>query len=131
MEKDDRYYVPRYEWERGQGKLNQRINEVDQKHSNLNSRLSTKIELQTQLQQQTLDKQSESNEYLKSLNITMSEFGQRVVDLEYKTSANIEDIAEVKNIVEQRKKDNKDIWVAIIGGIAVLGSAALGLAQLL
>ncbi|MCD8897863.1 hypothetical protein [Mammaliicoccus sciuri] len=103
MEKDN-YYVPRHEWERSRGKLNQRINEVDQKHTNLNHRLANKIELQTQLQQQTLDKQSETNEHLKNLTVTMSGFGERVVELEYQTKSNVEDIKEVKETIKERKK---------------------------
>ncbi|MBV5103459.1 hypothetical protein [Mammaliicoccus sciuri] len=130
MEKDN-YYVPRHEWERSRGKLNQRINEVDQKHTNLNHRLANKIELQTQLQQQTLDKQSETNEHLKNLTVTMSGFGERVVELEYQTKSNVEDIKEVKETIKERKKGNVEIYVALIGGITTIVAAAFGLAQLL
>ena len=130
MEKDN-YYVPRHEWERSRGKLNQRINEVDQKHTNLNHRLANKIELQTQLQQQTLDKQSETNEHLKNLTVTMSGFGERVVELEYQTKSNVEDIKEVKETIKERKKGNVEIYVALIGGITTIVAAEFGLAQLL
>jgi len=36
---DEDKYVLRYEWERGQGKLHQRINDIDNKHMSLHNDL--------------------------------------------------------------------------------------------
>lgn len=128
LEKDD-YYVPRHEWEKSRGRIHERINEVDAQHKDNYRILERRIDKQTLLQEQSLKEQSETNKGVQKLNTTMEKFTERVVDLEYKTKSNLEDIEEIRSAVQERKKDSVQIWVAVIGAIAVLGSAAIGLAQ--
>ena len=61
---DENKYVLRHEWERSRGKINERINEVDKKHTDNFNGLLNKVDRQTLLQEKAFESQSRSEKHL-------------------------------------------------------------------
>lgn len=76
-------YVLRHEWERSRGKLNERINEVGNKHTDNFNSLLNKVDRQTLLQEKAFESQSRSEKHLEKMSESLATVGTRVTDLEY------------------------------------------------
>lgn len=124
---EDKYYVPRHEWERGQGKLNQRINEVDTRHKDNYNQLLNKVEKQTLYQKQQFESQARSEKHLESMSESMSNVGTRITDLEYESKTHSKDIQGLMGTLDQKAKGNTQIIVAWIGVAAVVLPALITL----
>ena len=51
-------YVLRHEWEKSRGKIHERINEVDKKHTDRFNSLLNKVDRQTWLQEKSVESQA-------------------------------------------------------------------------
>ena len=102
MESDDRY-VLRHEWERGQGKTYEKINEVDRKHTESIAALNNKVDRQTVLQEKAFESQSRSEKHLEKISESMGNMGERVNDLEYETKTNMKELSTVKQDIDSKK----------------------------
>lgn len=122
-------FVPRHEWERSRGKINQKINEVDAKHTENYNILNNKIDKQTLLQEQSIQEQKDATSELKEINKSLTGFNTRVIDLEYKTKENSKEINSVKGSLDERQKSNTNIITATITVIGSIIVAIIGLAQ--
>lgn len=120
-------YVLRHEWERGQGKLNQRINEVDSKHKDNYNQLLNKVDRQTLYQKQQFESQKRSEKHLESMSESMSNVGTRLTDLEYESKTHSKDIQGLMGTLDQKAKGNTQIIVAWIGVAAVVLPALITL----
>lgn len=129
MENDDRY-VLRHEWERGQGKTYEKINEVDRKHTESIAALNNKVDRQTVLQEKAFESQTRSEKHLEKISESMGNMGKRVNDLEYETKTNMKELSTVKQDIDTKKTGNTQIIVAWIGILGPVIVAAIGLAQL-
>lgn len=82
---DENKYVLRHEWERSRGKINERINEVDKKHTDNFNGLLNKVDRQTLLQEKSFESQARSEKHLEKMSESLATVGTRVTDLEYET----------------------------------------------
>ena len=122
-------FVPRHEWERSRGQINEKINEVDAKHTENYNILNNKIDRQTLLQEQSIQEQKDATSELKEINKSLTGFNTRVIDLEYKTKENSKEINSVKGSLDERQKSNTNIITATITVIGSIIVAIIGLAQ--
>ena len=118
---DEDKYVLRHEWERSRGKLNERINEVDNKHTDNFNSLLNKVDRQTLLQEKAFESQARSEKHLEKMSESLSTVGTRVTDLEYETKSH-EEIKNLQGTVEAEAKGNREVigyWLGFAGVILV------------
>ena len=119
---DEDKYVLKYEWEKTKGKLHERINEVDNKHTaNFNSLLN-KVDRQTLLQEKAFESQARSEKHLEKMSESLSTVGTRVTDLEYETKSHEKEIKSLQGTVEAEAKGNREVigyWLGFAGVVLV------------
>ena len=125
----DERYVLRHELEQTKGTLHKRINQVDSKHDDKHSDL--KLLLHTFMEsQKPLNKTLESIDgKMETLNITMSGYRDRIVDIEYEQKDQSKRLKGIEETQKIKKDQNTKIIIALIGAVSTLGAAAFGLAQ--
>lgn len=116
------YYVPRHEFEKSNGRLHQRINEVDQKHDDKNHSLEIAVVAMTEINKQMVEGNKDIKVELVKLNGTMSKQNDEIKEIKYKTEKNTEDIEEskedlkvYKEEVKKRQKDNTTLFKWFLG----------------
>ena len=126
---DEDKYVLRYEWERGQGKIHQRINDIDNKHMNLHNDLKLLVTRLNDSNDTLIKSQMTTNETLNKINNNLTGFNDRIKDVEYTSDTTVKRLDTIESTVSERKKGNIQIWVAIIGAIAVVIGGAFSFAS--
>lgn len=126
---DEDKYVLRYEWERGQGKIHQRINDIDNKHMNLHNDLKLLVTRLNDSNDTLIKSQMTTNETLNKINNNLTGFNDRIKDVEYISDTTVKRLDTIESTVSERKKGNIQIWVAIIGAIAVVIGGAFSFAS--
>lgn len=120
---DDKY-VSKHEWEIGRGKLHERINEIDQKHTENYNKMLRAMDRQTLLQENALESQKKSENYLETMSGNLKHMIDRVVDLEYRTKDNEDSLESIKKTIDEEKKGNREVlitWIGVVGlGISPL-----------
>ena len=119
---DENKYVLRNEWERSRGKINERINQVDKKHTDNFNGLLNKIDRQTLLQEKAFESQSRSEKHLEKMSESLSMVGTRVTDLEYTTKDHEKEIKDLQGTVEAEAKGNREVigyWLGFAGVVLV------------
>lgn len=120
-------YILRHEYERGQGKVHERINEVDNRHKDNYNQLLNKVDRQTIYQKQQFESQERSEKHLESMSHSMSKVGTRLTDLEYESKSHSKDIQGLMGTLDKKAKGNTQIIVAWIGVAAVVLPALITL----
>ncbi|MCD8825442.1 hypothetical protein OXR01_12890 [Staphylococcus gallinarum] len=120
-------YVLRHEWENSRGKIHQRINDVDKKHTDSYNQLLNKVDQQTLLQQKSFESQEKSEKHLEKISESLTTVGTRVTDLEYKTQAHGEKITSLQGQLDAETKGNRDVLIKIIGTAGVVIVPLIGL----
>lgn len=113
-------YVLRHEWENSRGKIHQRINDVDSKHTDLHNQLLSKVDRQTLLQEKSFESQERSEKHLEKMSESLSTVGTKVTDLEYESKANKKDIESLQGTLREKTKGNTQVIVAWIGVAGVV-----------
>lgn len=126
---DEDKYVLRYEWEKSKGKMHERINEVDNKHINLHNDLKLLVTRLNDSNDTLIKSQTTTNETLNKINDNLTGFNDRIKDVEYTSDTTIKRLDTIENSVSERQKGNIQIWVAIIGAIAVVIGGAFSFAS--
>lgn len=120
-------YVLRHEWENSRGKIHQRINDVDKKHTDSYNQLLNKVDQQTLLQQKSFESQEKSEKHLEKISDSLTTVGTRVTDLEYKTQAHGEKITNLQGQLDAEMKGNRDVLMKMIGTAGVILVPLIGL----
>ncbi|MCE4960567.1 hypothetical protein [Staphylococcus chromogenes] len=126
---DENKYVLRHEWESSRGKIYEKINENDRKHTEALNNLEKTVDRQTILQERSFESQERSEKHLEKLNTTMENFGRDFNDVKYKVQSHDEKLQSVQSIISDKQKGNVQITTAIISGVFMVIVAAIGLAQ--
>ena len=119
MEENDKY-VLKHEFESARGKLHERINDVDNKHTNNFHELVRRLDRQNSTQENMLKSQERSETILESIRGSLEGLGGRVLDLEYRTKDNEEGISSISQRVEAEKKGNREVLIAWIGFLGLI-----------
>ncbi|MDU0480633.1 hypothetical protein [Staphylococcus chromogenes] len=128
---DENKYVLRHEWENARGKIYEKINENDRKHTEALNKLEKTVDRQTLLQERSFESQERSEKHLEKLNTTMENFGNDFTKVKYKVQSHDEKLKSVQGIMSEKQKGNVQITTAIISGVFMVIVAAIGLAQYL
>lgn len=120
-------YVLRHEWENSRGKIHQRINDVDKKHTDSYNQLLNKVDQQTLLQQKSFESQEKSEKHLEKISDSLTTVGTRVTDLEYKAQAHGEKITNLQGQLDTEMKGNRDVLIKMIGTAGVIVVPLIGL----
>lgn len=115
-------YVLRHEWENSRGKIHQRINDVDSKHTINYNQLLNKVDQQTLLQQKSFESQEKSEKHLEKISDSLTTVGTRVTDLEYNVKTHGKDIQSLQGTLETEVKGNKEVigyWLGFAGVVLV------------
>lgn len=126
---DENKFVLRHEWESARGKIYEKINENDRKHTEALNKLEKTVDKQTMLQERSFESQERSEKHLEKLNTTMENFGRDFNDVKYKVQSHDEKLQSVQSIISDKQKVNAQITTAIISGVFMVIVAAIGLAQ--
>ncbi|MDT0739721.1 hypothetical protein [Staphylococcus chromogenes] len=126
---DENKFVLRHEWESARGKIYEKINKNDRKHTEALNNLEKTVDKQTILQERSFESQARSEKHLEKLNTTMENFGRDFNDVRYKVQSHDEKLQSVQNIISDKQKGNVQITTAIISGVFMVIVAAIGLAQ--
>ena len=119
---DEDKYVLRHEWEKSKGKIHERINEVDNKHTDNFNSLLNKVDRQTLLQEKAFESQSRSEKHLEKMSESLSMVGTRVTDLEYESKSHEKEIKSLQGTVEAEAKGNREVigyWLGFAGVVLV------------
>lgn len=131
MSENNDKYVLRHEWERNTGKIYEKINENDRKHTEAISILNNKVDKQTLIQEQTYESQKKQESHLEKISDKMTDFVSEVNDLRYEVKGNDEQLKSFSQILTKKQTFNVGIATAIVGGVFSLLTAAIGLAPIL
>ncbi|MGS5040267.1 hypothetical protein ACVDHH_01440 [Staphylococcus saprophyticus] len=115
-------YVLRHEWENSRGKIHQRINDVDSKHTDNYNQLLNKVDQQTLLQQKSFESQEKSEKHLEKISDSLTTVGTRVTDLEYNIKTHDKDIQSLQGTLETEAKGNREVigyWLGFAGVVLV------------
>lgn len=115
-------YVLRHEWENSRGKIHQRLNDVDKKHTDSYNQLLNKVDRQTLLQEKAFESQARSEKHLEKMSESLSTVGTRVTDLEYETKSHEKEIKSLQGTVEAEAKGNREVigyWLGFAGVVLV------------
>lgn len=119
---DEDKYVLKHEWEKAKGKLHERINEVDSKHTDNFNSLLNKVDRQTLLQEKAFESQARSEKHLEKMSESLSTVGTRITDLEYETKSHEKEIKSLQGTVEAEAKGNREVigyWLGFAGVVLV------------
>ena len=120
---DDKF-VSKHEWEIGRGKLHERINEIDLKHTENYNKMLRAMDRQTLVQENALESQKKSESYLETMSTSLKGMTDKVIDLEYRTKDNEESLESIRNTIDAEKKGNREVlitWIGVVGlGISPL-----------
>ncbi|MDW3928254.1 hypothetical protein [Staphylococcus saprophyticus] len=119
---DEDKYVLKHEWEKAKGKIHERINEVDNKHTDNFNNLLNKLDRQTLLQEKAFESQARSEKHLEKMSESLSTVGTRVTDLEYETKSHEKEIKSLQGTVEAEAKGNREVigyWLGFAGVVLV------------
>lgn len=119
---DEDKYILKHEWEKAKGKIHERINEVDIKHTDNFNNLLNKLDRQTLLQEKAFESQARSEKHLEKMSESLSTVGTRVTDLEYETKSHEKEIKSLQGTVEAEAKGNREVigyWLGFAGVILV------------
>lgn len=120
---DDKF-VSKHEWEIGRGKLHERINEIDLKHTENYNKMLRAMDRQTLVQENALESQRKSESYLEDMSTSLKGMTDKVIDLEYRTKDNEESLESIRNTIDAEKKGNREVlitWIGVVGlGISPL-----------
>src|SRR5699024_6380006 len=114
MEENDKY-VLKHEFESARGKLHERINDVDNKHTNNFHDKVRRLDKQNSTQQNMLTSEERAESILEVIKKGLENLGNRVLDLEYRTKDNEEGLTSVRAKIEAEKKGNREVLIAWIG----------------
>ncbi|MEX2956491.1 hypothetical protein AB4M78_08655 [Staphylococcus pasteuri] len=131
MSENNDKYVLRHEFERNTGKIYEKINENDRKHTEAISSLNNKVDKQTLIQQQTYESQKKQESHLEKISDKMSDFVSEVNDLRYEVKGHDDQLKNFSQILTKKQTFNVGIATAIVAGIFSLLTAAVGLAPIL
>lgn len=126
---DENKYVLRHEWESARGKIYEKINENDRKHTDALNNLEKTVDKQTILQERSFESQARSEKHLEKLSGTMERIGDEVIDIKYKVKSHDDTLHNVQSVISEKQKSNTQIGVAIISGVVAVIVAAFGFAQ--
>lgn len=128
---EDKKHVTYEEWRKSRENLLDRINDVDEKHTNSIRDLKEKIVEGNMYQKQTYEVQKETNEQIKIMNDTNYKQWDAIKNINYTVKKHGNDIQKIEGSISEKQKNSVQITVAFIsGGFGVL-IAAIGLAQYL
>lgn len=113
-------YVLKHELESAKGKMYERINEVDNKHTNNFHDLVRRLDRQNSTQENMLKSQQRSEGILEAIRKGLENLGDRVLDLEYRTKDNEEELTSVRAKIEAEKKGNREVLIAWIGFLGLV-----------
>ena len=120
---DDKF-VSKHEWEIGRGKIHERINEIDLKHTENYNKMLRAMDRQTLLQENALESQRKSESYLENMSTSLKGMTDKVIDLEYRTKDNEDSLESIKKTIDEEKKGNREVlitWIGVVGlGISPL-----------
>ena len=120
---DDKF-VSKHEWEIGRGKIHERINEIDLKHTENYNKMLRAMDRQTLVQENALESQKKSESYLEAMSTNLKGMTDKVIDLEYRTKDNEESLESIRNTIDAEKKGNREVlitWIGVVGlGISPL-----------
>ena len=120
---DDKF-VSKHEWEIGRGKIHERINEIDLKHTENYNKMLRAMDRQTLVQENALESQKKSESYLETMSTSLKGMTDKVIDLEYRTKDNEESLESIRNTIDAEKKGNREVlitWIGVVGlGISPL-----------
>lgn len=119
---DEDKYVLKHEWEKTKAKIHERINEVDNKHTDNFNSLLNKVDRQTLLQEKAFESQARSEKHLEKMSESLSTVGTRVTDLEYETKSHEKEIESLQGTVEAEAKGNREVigyWLGFAGVVLV------------
>lgn len=126
---DENKFVLRHEWECARGKIYEKINENDRKHTEALNNLEKTVDRQTILQERSFESQARSEKHLEKLNNTMENFGRDFNDVRYKVQSHDEKLQSVQGIISEKQKANVQITTVFISGVFTVIVAAIGLAK--
>lgn len=126
---DENKFVLRHEWESARGKIYEKINENDRKHTEALNNLEKTVNRQTILQERSFESQARSEKHLEKLSGTMERIGDEVIDIKYKVKSHDDTLHNVQSVISEKQKSNTQIGVAIISGVVAVIVAAFGFAQ--
>ena len=117
-------YVSKHEWEIGRGKIHERINEIDLKHTENYNKMLRAMDRQTLVQENALESQRKSESYLETMSTSLKGMTDKVIDLEYRTKDNEDSLESIKKTIDEEKKGNREVlitWIGVVGlGISPL-----------
>lgn len=117
---DENKYVLKHEFESARGKIHERINAVDNKHTDNFHDLMRQLDRQNSTQENMLKSQERSEGILSAIKTALESVGDRVLDLEYRTKDNEDKLTLVKERIEADKKGNRDVLIAWIGFLGLI-----------
>lgn len=123
-EKDDRF-VSRTEWLDNNIKVDEKIDKIDRKHTEALNNLTVKVERQSILQEQTLESQKKSEGHLEKLSETVSNFGNKIIDMDYQVKDHSKQLESMSEVIKKKKDYNATVAGAIITGIFAVIVAAI------
>ncbi|MCE5038387.1 hypothetical protein [Staphylococcus auricularis] len=115
-------YVLKHEWQESNGKINEKMNQIDNKHTKNYTDLLNRIDKQTILQEKFFESQSKSEQHLEKISTSLSDMGYRVRDLEHDSDTNKKSIQMIQNKIEDEAKGNRDVivaWISVVGVVLV------------
>lgn len=127
QEKDERF-VLREEFLDSNGKIYNKINENDKKHTEELKDLNNKVDKQIIYQEKAFESQERSEKHLEKLSETMSNFGREFTDVKYQVKDHTKQLETFSEVIKEKQGYNVKIIVAIISGIASVLVGALGFA---
>ena len=107
-------YVLKHEFESAKGKIHERINDVDNKHTNNFHDLVRRLDRQNSTQENMLKSQQRSEGILEAIKKGLESLGDRVLDIEYRMKNNEEGLTSVRAKIEAEKKAEADSSATLI-----------------
>ncbi|EZY61445.1 hypothetical protein [Staphylococcus aureus] len=126
-EKSD--FVTKHDFVKANGKIYERINEIDRKHTESLGELKVKVETQTIVQKQSYEVQKDTNANIKNLTRVMTDVSSEMKDIKYKVQGHDEKIEVIQGVIDTKIKGSSQIITTLItttGGVIV---AAIGVAK--
>lgn len=126
----DNFYVRRDEWIDQNGKLHERINKVDNKHTGLHNDLKLIVTQLNSNTEQLIKSQDKTNGHLEKMNNNLIGFNGRIQQVEYDQKDAREDIDAIKISMTEKQRANATVMVAIVGAIGTIAVAAIEFAKI-
>lgn len=120
-------YVKRYEFERSNGKIYERINQTDKQIIALNG----KIDTQNAIQEKNYQSQERSEKHLEKISGEITSFKDGFNEVKNQVDKHSDELDKINATVSDKQKWNVGIATAIISGIFALLGTAMQLAPLI